>query len=271
MKLSVNVQCFPGFYESWLSGGIDNAEEGNIEGITERQEEDGVPLELRLDVNQMSEIYWRVYPCDYRKVEEDICKQFVDAMNTYVSGEGDFDLQMEFEEMTSPKEYNFTTDRLFVKMELDVLAEMMDRTTPKTLCDTIREQFTPRSGFIPFYSNDPKEWMCKPLEDWDHNELGTLLSAFLADNVGVGEMVSAICMYHIEYSGPVDEHTDWSKFDEAVEEKRDEMREELGEAPLTPAPCKHTGDLFDRFDLKGTETGRWSSAAPKDPYFKGDE
>jgi len=41
----------------------------------------------------------------------------------------------------------------------------------------IAERFTSCSGFISFYSRHLADWLEKPIVDWDHNELGTLLIA----------------------------------------------------------------------------------------------
>ena len=47
------------------------------------------------------------------------------------------------------------------------------------LRQAIKERFTSRSGFISSYPNHLEDW--PPLEQWDHNELGTLLVALLDD------------------------------------------------------------------------------------------
>ena len=49
----------------------------------------------------------------------------------------------------------------------------------------ISDKFRARDGFIPFYSNDPDEWM-KALTDMDYNELSSIFE-FLLDNEGISE------------------------------------------------------------------------------------
>lgn len=89
-----------------------------------------------------------------------------------------FDLpSIQFVELNSPREYNFTTDRIFVSLTLKDLRQVRERTQPTALDAMAREMFTSRSGFISFYSPRVKDWGC--FENWDHNHYGCLLAAFV--------------------------------------------------------------------------------------------
>jgi hypothetical protein len=44
---------------------------------------------------------------------------------------------------------------------------------------TLEEQFTPRDGFIPHYSNDLDDWLNTPYAEYGHNEIYTLILACL--------------------------------------------------------------------------------------------
>jgi len=88
-----------------------------------------------------------------------------------------FELMGAFEALESPREYNFTTDRIFCLVEEADLARMLDETPPLTLQRHAAESFTSRSGFCSFYSPDTAEW--GPLDEWDHNQLGCLLAAYV--------------------------------------------------------------------------------------------
>ena len=91
----------------------------------------------------------------------------------------EFKLPLQFESMKSPREYNFSTDIIYCTINDEDAARLFD-TCDKTLLDKIaRETFTSRSGFISFYSPDFKEWGGVPT--WDHNQLGTLIRAHVAD------------------------------------------------------------------------------------------
>jgi hypothetical protein len=88
-----------------------------------------------------------------------------------------FKIAMKFESLQSPKEYNFTTDRIFCEIELDEVKRIRAETSEKALRDKVRERFTPCDGFIPFYSANLDNW--DEIETWDHNEVGTLIEAYV--------------------------------------------------------------------------------------------
>lgn len=83
-------------------------------------------------------------------------------------------IPMELEEVQSPREYNFTTDRLFVRVPIDTIEQIASQMDDKPLRETIRKNHSS------YYSNDldDPEWQ-KPVRDWDLNQLETLLEAKL--------------------------------------------------------------------------------------------
>jgi hypothetical protein len=120
----------------------------------------------------------------------------------------------EFAEMTSPREYNFTTDRVFCRVAFADVEKMLGATKPDTLARIIRERFTSRSGFISFYSAEFADWMAKPREKWDANECGTLLIAFLADHADtsrrdVCERIADTLAEHGVFDDALAEALDW--------------------------------------------------------------
>lgn len=83
---------------------------------------------------------------------------------------------MVFEELNSPREYNFTTDRIFVRLPL-VEVWRMKRETPKKVLDAVAaEKFTSRSGFSSHYSPHINHW--PNTRDWDHNQVFALIEAY---------------------------------------------------------------------------------------------
>lgn len=83
---------------------------------------------------------------------------------------------IKFDEMSSPREYNFTTDRIFIYVGADAVKRLMKQVDKKTLDEVARERFTSRSGFISFYRPDFREW--GDVTGWDHNQVGTLIEAW---------------------------------------------------------------------------------------------
>jgi len=87
-----------------------------------------------------------------------------------------------FESMDSPKFYNFETDRLFVELPLEEAQRMMRETSTDSLDQVAGERHTSRSGFISFYSPDWRTW--GDVTGWDHNQLQTLVEAYVRDTQG---------------------------------------------------------------------------------------
>lgn len=146
---------FPGFYETWLDGLIDR--------------------ELESEMQETGETYDEVMDrWSQRLAMEALSRGWVKAFSQE-SG-----IPMEFDELKSPREYNFTTDRIFVRVPVDAIEKIAAEMDEKPLREVLADKFTSRSGFISFYSpdlEDPK-WQ-KPVRDWDHNQLEALLEARL--------------------------------------------------------------------------------------------
>ena len=87
------------------------------------------------------------------------------------------ELKGSYESMSSPKFYNFETDRLFVNLTLGDYRKIWRDTDKDAFTERCKEWFTPRDGFIPGYGNDWTQW--GRLIDWDHNQIGTLLEVYL--------------------------------------------------------------------------------------------
>ncbi|UYO47790.1 hypothetical protein KQX64_17680 [Rhodopseudomonas palustris] len=249
VRVSVNLP-FPGFYNSLYSGEIDDVEEGEAENFAEyRQEEDGIPKELRLDQGKVSEILFDV--TDYSAAYLALAKVYVGAFDYVVSEELGLPLSLVWDGMTSPREYNFETDRVFCTIPLRVVEELFRRSAEAghaNLYAMIRKRFTSRSGFVSFYSNDLTDWLDKPLAEWDHNEVGTLLAASMKDP---DDSDLAIYYATVEDGGAYtawSNAVDWDAFDRKVAEAREELAEALKrddpEFVAPPPRCDRTIDMF---------------------------
>ena len=170
IRLSINLP-FPGFYESELTEETDCAESV----LACNLEEDG-----DWSAEWLNENLWCCV--DYRAAHAAIAVQYTAELAGAISDAQPRKIALEFECLDSPREYNFTTDRLFAFIALDDLTYMQATTKPETFAATLLERFSPRSGFIPFYSANAATWNDKPLETWDANEAGTLLLAWLVDH-----------------------------------------------------------------------------------------
>jgi hypothetical protein len=116
------------------------------------------------------------YSCKWREVQQAYAAEYVAGLLSELGIEGTF------ESMTSPREYNFATDKVFATLELPQVLRLMDDTKPETLDKIAGERHTSRSGFISFYSPDWRTW--GDVDSWDHNQLQTLIEAYIADTHG---------------------------------------------------------------------------------------
>jgi hypothetical protein len=249
---------FSGFYESLWSSEIDHHEEQEAEHFAERQAEEGIPEPLRLDGSDFAEL---LFECaDYRKIHEAIAKTYAEAFNNVISEAIGVELGMTFESMTSPRYYNFETDRIFCHIpeaSVAALFELSKLDGHKALAKVLEGRHTSYDGFHSFYDNDVAAWLEKPLEDWDHNELCSLLLAAML-RAGIAEDWQESVFYAVvECDGIFHEYDagmDWAAFDEKVAERRADKRTELEE--VDPAAfalvveaesrCPNTLDLFQR-------------------------
>lgn len=167
-NLIINIP-FAGFYNSKYSGELDAVQERFVEYEVEKNP--------GLNPDIPNEALWK--SADYGKAYDHITRAYVDHFNQYILDEYELDLDLKFESMQSPREYNFTTDRIFCEISEENVRKLREAVSDPALRLAIKERFTSRSGFISSYPNRLEDW--PPLEQWDHNELGTLLVALLDD------------------------------------------------------------------------------------------
>lgn len=160
----INIPQFEGFYCSNLESIIDM----ELEMIQEERTED--------EKNH----FW--LKSDYSDVFLTMAKEWFSEFESETLFYNDIDISLEWDSMTSPKEYNFQTDRIFAQISESDARKLFNMVDKERLANVIKERFTSYDGFISFYSNDLNEWLEKPLTEWDCNELGTLLLACLPDN-----------------------------------------------------------------------------------------
>lgn len=187
------VLPFDGFYGSLHEGELDWAVEGMFAN------NDGSPNYALVNYAYLG-IHWRAVMIEYADAYTDALAQEVGVA-------------VAFKELVSPREYNFTTDRIFAEIDETELQRICRITPYGALREVCEAQLTPRDGFIPFYPRDPDDW--GPLAVWDHNQRGLLLEAFIAHTYPhetdgywqVGLMEDARCNEHLadwlfEHSGP---------------------------------------------------------------------
>jgi hypothetical protein len=148
---------FLGFYETVHDNAIDRA----IESLFE--DDNG-------DCNSDLINHFYSSNCiDSEKVRTEYAKDYVQAFAIATK------LQLTFDELISPREYNFQSDRIFVDITPESISKLFASVDKDVLSQYIKEEYTSRSGFISYYSPDLNEWPADVTE-WDHNQLGTLIT-----------------------------------------------------------------------------------------------
>ena len=167
---------FPGFYDSILSSYIDRE------------------IEMYLEDNE-GESYGSIEnQLDYRKAETEMSKAWVTQFN-HETG-----LNLKYKDMTSPKEYNFQTDRVFVEISLEELEKVRKITEnhPEEFQKFLTDNFKSRDGFMSFYPDDIEEWY-KDTQDLDHNEVMTYIAVASTLDNDKTELIMDIVDHHSIY------------------------------------------------------------------------
>jgi hypothetical protein len=254
---------FAGFYGSKWADMIDRAIEQTAEHDHEQQTSEYADEEYRvrdprlvLDASAYHDAIFDA--CGYRDANLGIAKDYADCFNTYMSDALGFPLNLTYSIMTSPRFYNFETDRIFCNISDETARALFkfskDRDDHASFKELIKERHTSRSGFISSYPTDLSHWFADDAPDfYDHNELCTLLLACMKA-AGVDEdeaewaIFEGMADHDYEYA---DAAVDWKKYREKIQEARDELQRELEEqgevfdATLSPYyRCPETPDMF---------------------------
>jgi hypothetical protein len=156
------LPVFPGFYGTYFE-----PDEGDlIEYWNERRKE-----------NKLTPVHYDVFKFDYESYQNEIGKRCCEFIGSELSS---FVSKVEFQMISSPKEYNFANDSINVKITLsdDNIGEIKDYISSHSseFEIYIRDNYTSRSGFFSYYSNKSEEWLIdfeKTLEN--KHQLGSLL------------------------------------------------------------------------------------------------
>ena len=127
-------------------------------------------MEIEEQIEQ-NELDWE--KIDYEHVHQEYAKEYTE----YFAQEFEIDLQ--FESLHSPKFHNFQTDRIFAHISMDEIKRIYSLVDKDDFEEVAKECFTSCSGFISFYSPNIETW--GNIETWDHNQYGALLTAYVGE------------------------------------------------------------------------------------------
>ena len=172
MKKLESTIPFDVFYNSYISSDIEHQIGQQIEWDSDiydlNEDEQQILWDNYLSVNRVS---------FYNEIAEHYTDLYIDALNERLEG---FTLNAKFNLLTSPREYNFETDRIFIDIERDHAIGFIKYTIKnykKELENKIKERFTSRSGFWSHYKNGLDLWT-QNYSEWDHNQIGTCFELF---------------------------------------------------------------------------------------------
>lgn len=166
MTFNIQLPFFPGFYESALKNS-DTAYWAIKEELEYYQNECDTPCpeltEDDLDFND-------------DEYEEDVRNAWVEAFRDRLP---EFVLSLENVEMTSPRYYNFETDRLWADVELrdDWMDEMRHfiALNYDWLQKRIKDDWTSYDGFCSFMENDVDKWAEHLFDEMDERYISTMI------------------------------------------------------------------------------------------------
>ena len=169
---------FDGFYESFISDDIDHQIGQQIEWDCDLYD---------LNVNE-EKILWDSYLSVnrgyfYNQIAEDYTNFYIDNLNAklnYAYPDHGFTLNAKFSFLTSPREYNFETDRIFIDIERDHALDFIKyiiKHYKNELEEKIKQRFTSRSGYWSHYKNTLDSWT-QDYSEWDCNMIGTCFELF---------------------------------------------------------------------------------------------
>ena len=250
IKREVNIP-FSGFYDSLYSAIIDGWVEQTAEHYCGEQA-DGLPEDLKLEEADFAEALTDAMT--YSIACRNIARSYADVFNREVSEVIGFDLRLQFGDMTSPRFYNFETDKIFCAIPRATVAKLFQRSRAdghSTLEKVIARRHTSRDGFCSFYRSDLESWLEKGWQNWDHNELGTLLRAVMELSGWDRDDELDRLYYGVDDDGcfgEIDSAMDWGKYESIITAKRTEKETDFAaENPdyVPPPPrCEFTPDLF---------------------------
>lgn len=150
---------FSGFYHSFHSDVLDHALEMTV------TDDRGDVYSRDLFDLAFDSIDWTVTHEAYAK---SYCRHF----------SAHYGVELKFVCLSSPKFYNFTTDRIFAEIPLAEVERLFAEVGRTELQRVVKQRFTSYDGFISHYSNDLDNWDAD-LSTWDHNQVGTLIQAYV--------------------------------------------------------------------------------------------
>lgn len=150
---------FQGFYNSDHDSDLDSAAEQMASDPNTGDPVGGLGNYLLMHTN------WLAVHTEYANRYTEVLAETIEA-------------KFEFYALIRPREYNFSTDVITVKITLEELQRLYNEIGREVVAEHIRVELAPRSGFAPFYSNDINDWP-ESLADWDDAQLSMITDCYV--------------------------------------------------------------------------------------------
>lgn len=179
MKYNTFLPIFPGFYNTEF--------EFNYDGLNDVIQDERKEKRLYSD----STIEPRI---DDDAYETDVIEAFIDILKSEMN---DFINDIMFQKILHPREYNFANDS--VDVEIDIKADAIKNYIyehKEAFEIFLKNRYTSRSGFIPWYSVDFNEWEADTKNFTDYAVNGHYLGSILEFIAGT-EKINRECFFDI--------------------------------------------------------------------------
>jgi hypothetical protein len=184
---------------------------------------------------------------DYDRWRKDVCEHVVSEMNDRLK---DFSLNMRFQSIYSPREYNFTNDSINVICDVDAKAiASYIYENQEAYQSYLTNHHTSYDGFNSFQSNRFVDWEedTEKFTKLDNNEytLGSILE-FICENEGIeeSEFRDNFDKSCYEYIDIIDKTWDDLDVDQIFEQHIDEMDLEYGDIIFDINDAKSRAEIF---------------------------
>ncbi len=163
-KFNIEVPFFPGYYESELFCSDDDWYESK-EQVDYFKEQTGREDMTEDDIE-----------LDFRGFEEDMNEAYT---NAFFDCSPEFVLSAKYTSMWSPREYNFSTDRIYadVKLAPDWQRQMKAwiKDNSQWFADRIKKDWSDRDGFWSFIENEVSSFTEKLFKEMDETYISIMI------------------------------------------------------------------------------------------------
>lgn len=169
MKLATKIP-FAGFYNSSHDAVFDSWLEQTQTHLADEYKATNDQIGKLADL-YFDKLNWKAIHIAY-------AKKYLEAFEDMLATEGSKHIPIEWDNMESPREYNFATDCIYGKIELTDLHYMLNAIPSDIWKAYVKSECTSYDGFISFYSPDYEDWN-EDLTTWGEARLGMILECYL--------------------------------------------------------------------------------------------